>query len=84
MSTKYRIEPSGRPFTVTDPLGEQVGVYETEEAAQSAIEHNKREDAMWESAKLLFANAISAHMELHGTDRETSCRLLRDAEEVTD
>ena len=85
MSTDYRIEPSGPAYIVIDPWGEQlVETYSTEDAARQDIERCKKEDEMWETAKLLFDIAVKAHMQMHHVDRETASRLLRDALEVTD
>lgn len=73
MNTEYRIEPAGTQFTVIDPWGERlVHDYATEEAAKADIARCKKEDAMWETAKLLVENAIQAHMKIHNVDRETS------------
>ncbi len=38
MSNEYRIEPAGTAFILVDDLGEQVGTYPTEDAAQQDIE----------------------------------------------
>jgi len=79
MSTDYRIEPVGHQFIVLDPWGEQlVNTYPTEEAARQDIERCKKEDAMWETAKLLVDNAVRAFMQLHGVDRETAERAICD------
>ena len=73
MTNTYRIEPSGSHFIVIDPWGERlVEDYSTEEAAKQDIERCRKEDAMWETAKLLVDTAVKAHMEIHGVDRETS------------
>jgi hypothetical protein len=85
MSTEYRVEPASNEFAVIDPWGEQlVDTYPTEDAARQDIERCQKEDTMWETAKLLVDTAIKAHMEMHGVDRETGRRLLKDAAEVTD
>jgi len=34
---------------------------------------------MYETAKLLVDTAVTAHMEIHGVDRETAERWIRDA-----
>ena len=53
-----------------DPWGERlVDDYPTVEAAKQDIERYKKEDAMWETAKLLMENAIKTHMQLHGVER---------------
>lgn len=72
MKYEYRIEPVANAFIVIDDLGEPVGRYPTAEEAQKDIERCKREDAMWESAKLLVDAAVKAHMEMFGVDRETA------------
>ncbi len=72
MSNGYRVEPVGNAFIVIDDLGEPVGRYPTEEEAQKDIERCKKEDAMWETAKLLVDTAIKAHMQMYSVDRETA------------
>jgi hypothetical protein len=73
MSTGYRIQPCENGFLVIDPWGEQlVNTYPTEDAARQDIERCKKEEAMWETAKLLVDAAIKAHMQLHDVDRETA------------
>jgi hypothetical protein len=73
MSTEYRIQPTGNHFTIIDPWGEHlVNVFPTEDAAKQEIERCKRNDEMWEAAKLMVEAAIKTHMELFGVDRETS------------
>ena len=85
MDIKYHIEFSDYQFTVVDPWGEQlVDICPTEDAARQDIERCKKEDAMWETGKLLVDTAIKAHMQLHNVGRDTALRLLRDAAEVTD
>jgi hypothetical protein len=80
MDIKYRIESSGNQFTVVDPWGEQlVDTYPTEDAARQDIERCKKEDAMWETAKLLVDAAIKAHMQLHDVDRETASYWINSA-----
>jgi hypothetical protein len=79
MSTDYRIEPVGNQLIVIDPLGEIVGRYPTEDAARRDIERCKKEDAMWETAKLLVDAAIKAHMQLHDVDRETASYWINSA-----
>jgi hypothetical protein len=59
MSNQYRIEPVGSAFIVIDDLGEPVGRYPTEDAARQDIERCKKEDAMWETAKLLDAAEVT-------------------------
>ncbi len=84
MSNEYRIEPAGPSFIVIDGLGEQVGTYPTEDAAQQDVERCKREDAMYETAKLLVDSAIKAHMQMHSVDRETARYWISSAMDVVD
>jgi len=84
MTNDYRIEPAGTAFIVIDDLGEQVDTYPTEEAAKQDIERCKREDRMYETAKLLVDTAIKAHMERFGVDRETARYWIFSASEVVD
>jgi hypothetical protein len=84
MSTDYRIEPVGNQFIVVDPWGEQVDRYPTEDAARQDIERCKKEDAMWETAKLLVDAAIKAHIQIHDVDRETARYWVFSAAEATD
>ena len=79
MSTEYRIEPVGNQFIVVDPWGEIVGRYPAEGAALQDIERCKKEDAMWETAKLLVDAAIKAHMQIHDVDRETAAYWVNSA-----
>ncbi|SRR6266480_5087142 len=71
MSNEYRIEPAGAQFIVIDPAGEQVNTYPTIEAARQEIERCKREEKMYESAKLLVDTAIKS---AHGTGLELPAR----------
>ena len=84
MKNEYRIEPVGSLFIVVDPWGEIVNRCSTEESARQDIERCEREDAMWQTAKMMVDTGIRAHMRMHGVDRETSKRLIRDAAEVAD
>jgi len=80
MSIEYRIEPAGNQFIVIDPWGEQlVHTYPTEDAARQDIERCKKEEAMWETAKLLVDAAIKAHMQIHDVDRETAAYWINSA-----
>jgi hypothetical protein len=74
MENEYSIEPVGVQFAVVDPWGEQVGTYPTEEAAKQDIERCKKDDAM-----LLVDNAVEAHMEKFGIDRETASYWINSA-----
>ena len=69
----YRIEPSGNEFVAIDSLEEMVGRYATEDSAKQSIEECKKEDAMYETAKLLIESAIKAHMEQFNVGREVTC-----------
>jgi len=84
MSIECRKELVGTRIFVIDPLGEQVGVYSREQAVDEATRCSMKEDAMWETAKLLVDTAIKGHMEMHGVGRETARRLLRHAAEVVE
>jgi hypothetical protein len=84
MSNEYHIEPAGPAFIVIDDLGEQVGTYPTEEAAEQDIERCQREDAMYEGAKMLVDIAIRAHMEKFGVDRETARYWICSASDVVE
>jgi hypothetical protein len=55
---KYRIDLDGAEYVVTDPWNERVGVYETKEATQAAINENVEEDTRWQAAKILFDIAV--------------------------
>jgi hypothetical protein len=72
MNANNRIKVSGTQFAVIGTWGERVGTYPTENAAQHDIENCKREDRMYETAKILVDTAIRAHMEMFGADRETT------------
>lgn len=84
MNTEYRIEPVGNQFIVVDPWDEIAGRYPTEDAAMQDIERCKKDDRMWESAKLLIDTAIKAHMQIHGVDREAANYWVRSAAEAAD
>ncbi len=84
MSNEYRIEPAGAQFIVVDPAGEIVNRYTTEDAALQDIERCKKEDSMYETAKLLVDTAIRAHMQMFGVDRETARYWVSSASEVVD
>jgi hypothetical protein len=68
----YRIEPTGNQFVVIDSLDELVGKYDTEAEANESIAQCQKEDAMYETAKLLIESAIKAHMEQFKVSREVS------------
>jgi hypothetical protein len=84
MTTEYRIEPDGAEFILIDNEGETVGVYPAIEAAKQVIERCKKDDAMWETAKLLLDTAIKANMQMHGVDRETARCWVTSAGEAAD
>jgi hypothetical protein len=80
MTIQYRIEVNENQFTVIDPWGERlVDVFPTEDAAKQDIERCKKDDAMWEAAKLLVDKAIRTHMETFGVDRETASYWINSA-----
>ena len=78
MTNQYRIEPVGNQFIVVDPSDEIAGRYTSKEEAWKNIERCKKEDAMYKTAKLLVNTAVKSHMQIHGVDRETAERALRD------
>ena len=82
MRAEYRIESAGHQFTIIDAVGNQVGIYPTEEAAQQAVERRRKQDAMLETAKLLLENAVKAHMQIHDIDHDTALYWIRIASEV--
>jgi len=82
MSHEYRIQPAGPSFIVIDPWGEQVSTYPTEESAQQDIERCKGEEKMYETAKQLVDAAVTAHVQMHGVDRETARYWVCSAAEV--
>jgi hypothetical protein len=57
---------------VIDPSDEWVDLYSTEDAAKQDVERCKKEDSMWETAKLLVNISIRTHMHKFGVDRETA------------
>ena len=82
MINTYRIEPSGNHFIVIDPWGERlVEDYSTEEAAKQDIERYRKEDTMWETARLLMDVALKTFMEIRQVDRETASYWIRSAAE---
>lgn len=68
----YRIEPTGNQFVVIDSLDQLVGKYDTEAKAKQSISECMKEDAMYETAKLLVESAIKAHMEQFNVSREVA------------
>jgi hypothetical protein len=84
MDAQYRIEPADGNFKVLDPWGEYlVELYPTEDTAKRDIELCKREDAMWETAKALVEEAIKAHMDTFGVDRDTARYWISSASDPT-
>jgi len=81
MTKDYRIELAGDAFIVIDPSDELIDLHPTEDAAKQNIERCKKEDSMWESAKLLVDIAIRTHMQKFGVDRETSTYWISSAME---
>ena len=80
MKSAYRIERCESGFVIFDPWGERlVDVFPTEEAAKQDIERCKKKDAMRQTAKLLVETAITAHMKIHGVDRETALYWINSA-----
>ena len=70
----------GQRFRVLDPRNEYlVEVFPTEEAAKNGIAECMKEDAQWETAKLLVDIATKEMMQRHDLDREIASRLIRDA-----
>jgi hypothetical protein len=85
MAADYRTEVIEDQFMVIDPWEGVVGIYPTQEAANQDIARcKKKDDAMWEMAKLFVDIAAKTIMRMHRVDRETALRLLKDAAEVTD
>jgi hypothetical protein len=78
MTKEYRIEQIGHQFIAVDPWDEIVDRFQSEEEARQSIERCKKQDEVWDMARLLMENAIKAHMQLNGVDRETSERAFRD------
>jgi hypothetical protein len=68
MTNPYRIESLGNEFMVLDDAGETVGVFPSRDAALQDIERCEKEDAMWDTAKLLVRAAIEKHMQMHGVE----------------
>jgi len=80
MSAEYRIEPIDNAFIVIDSWGEQlVHTYPPEDEARQDIGRCKKEEAMWETTKLLVDAAIKAHMQIHDIGRETAAYWINSA-----
>ena len=69
---EYRIERDGEKFVAIDPDEETVGIYDSEEAAQAEIAHEKKEDAMWARTKALIRAAVRTIMTEFSVDMETA------------
>jgi hypothetical protein len=83
MDNEYQIEPFGKKFRVIDPEGEYlVDVFPSEAAAKLEIEGCKKEDVLWQSARLLVAKAKTTLMTKHDVDSNIARSLIRDAAEV--
>jgi hypothetical protein len=66
-------------FLVTDDGGEIVDVCNTAQDAKRKIADCKKNDSMWETARLLVKRAVKAHMKMHGLDRRTAHYWIREA-----
>ena len=85
MPAKYRIENSAEgQFSLIEDSGEELGFYETRDAAEQDMQRAMKDDAMWKMAQKLVVSAIKAHMEVHGVDRDTSRYWIRSAAEASD
>jgi hypothetical protein len=85
MPAKYRIKDSADgQFKLIDDSGEEVGSYDTEDAAEQDPQRALKDNAMWETAQALVASAIKAHMEVHGVDLDTSRYWIRSAAEAAE
>lgn len=78
----YRIQLTGNHFVVFDSLDELVGKYDTEDEANQSITECMKEDAMYETAKLLIESAIEAHMEQFNVSRDIAGYWIRSGAEV--
>jgi hypothetical protein len=79
MADEYRIRPDGPQFEIIDGAGETVGVCKTMRKAEHEITLCKKEDVMWESAKLLIEKAVKAYMKKHGVNSRTAHYWIREA-----
>jgi hypothetical protein len=61
----YRIESTGNQFVVIDSLDELVGKYDTEDATKKSTAECMKEDAMYETAKLLVEPPVKAQSLRH-------------------
>jgi hypothetical protein len=61
-----------------------VDTYATEQAAKQEIERCKKNDEMWETAKLLVDVAVKVHMERFGVDCDTAQYWIQSAAETAD
>jgi hypothetical protein len=81
MRNEYCIKPAGTAFTVIDDAGEHIP---RKTQRSKNIERCKREDRMFETAKLLVDIAVKAHMQMFGVDRETARYWVSSAMEVVE
>ena len=78
MRTEYRIEPHGAEFILIEDSRGMVGIYSTSEAAEADLVRCLKKDGMSDTAQCLVNVAIKAFMKIHGVDRETAERWIRD------
>lgn len=79
MTPKYRVVPDKSKFLVTHNGDEIVDVCNTVQDAKRKIAVCKRDDFMWDTARLLVSKAVKAHMKIHAVDRRTSRHWIREA-----
>src|SRR5260370_37545543 len=79
MADSLRISPRGPAFMVSQNAGVTVGVYNTEQEAQLAVEDCERDDFMLQTARSLVDVAVETHMRLHNIDRRTACGWIKEA-----
>jgi hypothetical protein len=81
MRSKYRIELGGHGYVVMDAENGTVGNYETRQEAQQGIQRCQKEDAIWETSKLLIDMSIKTLMQIHEVDRDTATDWISSAGE---
>jgi hypothetical protein len=79
MTPKYRVVPDHSKFLVTDNGGEIIDVCNTVQDAKRRIAVYKKNDFMWDTARLLVNKAVKAHMKIHTVDHRTSRHWIREA-----
>ncbi len=79
---EYRIIEAQGQFTVMDSNEEQVGVYDSKDAAQAEIERCRKEDAVYARAKALVEDAVTTLMREYDLDREMACYWIGSAAEL--